>query len=154
MNKDAILATIIGFGVGLVIAALVFVAPSMMKGLPHFSLPNFSALTALFSMKQKNSDSEKPSTTPKLSDTLSIESPLPDAIEPKSETLISGTTLPNAVVVLEGEDTENVVVANGNGAYAGKLELGEGKNDIVVTSYAKNNVQSQDVTVYYTPESF
>lgn len=154
MNKDAILATIIGFGVGLVIAALVFIGPSMVKGLPHFSLPNLSALTAMFSMKSKTGSNAKATTTPKLSDTLSIESPLPDAIEPKNETLISGTTIPNATVVIEGEDTENVVVANANGAYAGKLELSEGKNDIVVTSYAKNNVQSEDVTVYYTPESF
>lgn len=154
MNKDAILATIIGFGVGLVIAALVFLGPSMIKGAPHISLPDFSKLASFLSVKSDTTNRLNAKPTPKLSDRLTIQSPLPDSIEPKSETLISGTTRPNAIVVIEGVDQDNVVIANATGAYASKISLGEGKNDLVVTSYADGGSESADVTVYYTAETF
>ena len=153
MNKDAILATIIGFGVGLVIAGLVFLGPTVWKNMPHahFSLPDLSAITALYkgSSKQKSVTQTKP-----VSHALTIESPLPESIEPQSDSLISGKTAPNAIVVLEGENGEAVAVANSQGAYAGKLSLGEGKNDLKVTSHSGKDVETQAVTVYYTPENF
>ncbi len=152
MNKDAILATIIGFGVGLVIAGLIFLGPTVLKNLPHVSLPALPK----FSLALPGAAHPKPTpkTTGTPSDTLTIESPLADSIEPKNELLISGSAAPNAVVVLEGENGEAVVVANNQGAYAAKLTLGEGKNDLVVTSYSGKNVQTQSVTVFYTPENF
>lgn len=150
MNKDAILATIIGFGVGLIIAALVFLGPSLIKNFPGITFPDLSGIMAKFT----SSDNTKPTPTPKPGEGLTIQSPLPEAIEPKNETLVSGTTLPDAMVVIETDGTETVVIANAQGAYAGKITLGEGKNDITVTSYAKETVQTQTVTVYYTPEDF
>lgn len=151
MNKDALLATVIGFGVGLVIAALVFLGPAMFKNMPQIHMPDFSAFMNKFAV-QKNS--AKPTPTPKPNETLSIQSPLAESIEQNNESLISGSTLPNAVVVIEGEGTENVVVANAEGAYAGKISLGEGKNEITVTSYAGANAQRLSVIVYFTPEDF
>lgn len=151
MNKDAILATIIGFGVGLVIAGLVFLSPALIKGLPHVNL-NLSFLTSLF--KQKPNTKPSPTKTASTSYKLSIESPLSESIEPKEETLVSGNTHPNAIVVLEGENGESVVVSNKDGAYAGKLTLGEGRNILKVTSYAGKSTETQSVTVYYTPENF
>lgn len=151
MNKDAVLATIIGFGVGLVIAGLVFLGPTIFSGMPKITLPDMSFITRLF---QKTQTTIKPTPTPKPDSELSIDSPLPESIEPKNETLVSGITYQNATVILEGELGEAVVTANGNGAYAGKLMLKEGKNELVVTSYAKEKMKSAQVTVYYTPEDF
>lgn len=148
MNKDALLATIIGFGVGLVIAGLVFLSPTLFRALPHFSLPKIS-----WSFLNPSKSKVTPTPKPK-SNTLTIESPLSDSIEPKNETLLSGTTAPNAIVVLEGEIGETVAVANAQGAYAGKLTLGEGKNVLKVTSYAGKDVQTQSVIVYFTTENF
>lgn len=152
MNKDALLATIIGFGVGLVIAGLVFLGPSMIKSLPRVSFPNISQFISSLSKKTIS----KPKTPTKTTTTLTIESPLADSIEQKNETLLSGKTFPNATVVLEGENNEMVVIANQQGAYAGKLILGEGKNDLKVTSYTHNGkeTQTQTVRVFYTPENF
>ncbi len=151
MNKDALLATIIGFGVGLVIAGIVFLSPALFKALPHISLPKFPRISWSLPSPSK----PKPTATPKPGSTaLTIERPLPDSIEPKNETLLSGTTAPHAIVVLEGEIGETVAVANAQGAYAGKLSLGEGKNSLKVTSYAGKDVQTQSVTVYYTTENF
>jgi len=151
MNKDALLATVIGFGVGLVIAALVFLGPSVFKNLPPIHMPDFSSLISKFTSQKSG---PKPSPTPKPNEVLTIQSPLPEAIEGKNESLVSGSAPPNATIVLEGESTENVVVANAEGAYAGKISLGEGKNELIVTSYSKGNIQTQSVIVYYTPEDF
>lgn len=152
MNKDALLATIIGFGVGLVIAALVFLGPTMMKNAPRFSLPNLSFMMSW--LKLKSSGSAQPTPTPQQNMALTIQSPLPDSIETKNETLISGSVTPHSIVVIEGESAETVAVANDQGSFAGKIALNEGKNDIVITSYTKDAVQTQTVTVYYTPENF
>lgn len=152
MNKDAILATIIGFGVGLVIAGLVFLGPALFKGMPHLHFPDLSFLSKLKSTSNKPKPTPKP--TKQIASKLTIESPLAESIEPKDQTLVSGNTSPNAIVVLEGENGETVVVANATGAYAGNLTLGEGKNDLIVTSYSGSKSESQSVTVYYTPEKF
>lgn len=150
MNKDAWLATIIGFGVGLLIAAGVFLAPSIFTSLPKFRFPDLTSLLKKFEKTTKTI----PTPTPKPSDKLTIQSPLADSIEPKNETLVTGTSIPESIIVIEGESTETVVVANTQGAFAGKIALGEGKNDILVTSYAKESAQTQTVRVYYTPEDF
>jgi len=150
MNKDAILATIIGFGVGLVIAAAIFLGPSIIKNFPNISFPSFSSLTNTFKTKEKNT----PPPTPAISDTLTIQSPLSQAIEQKNETLVSGSVTPNSIVVIETEGTESIVSSNAQGSFAGKISLGEGMNDIIVTSYTKGIAQTQTVTVYYTPEDF
>ena len=151
MNKDALLATVIGFGVGLIIAALVFLGPTVFKNMPQIRMPNLASLWSNFTAQKNNA---APTPTPKPNEVLSIQSPLPESIEQKNESLISGASPPNAIVVIEGESTENIIIANAEGSYAGKISLGEGKNEITVTSYAGANVQVQSVTVYYTPEDF
>lgn len=148
MNKDALLATIIGFGIGLVIAGLVFLGPTIGKTIP---LPNVNFNFSRWFPKSGGNPSPTAKPAP---ETLTVESPLPESIESKNETLISGASAPRSVIVIEGESSETVVVANDDGAYAGKIGLGEGKNTIKVTSYANGKVQSQQVTVYYTPEDF
>jgi hypothetical protein len=150
MNKDALLATVIGFGVGLIIAAAVFLGPSLIKNFPTIRLPDLSGITAMFSKK----NSPKPTPAPKQGEGLTIQSPLPEAIESKNETLVSGSAVPESIVVIETDGTEAVAVANAQGSYAGKIALTEGKNDIIVTSYTGGKVQTQTVTVYYTPEDF
>jgi hypothetical protein len=150
MNKDALLATIIGFGIGLVITGLVFAGPTIFKNFPKIRLPSLSQ----FIGKPSNT-TKKPNPTPRPnSNDLVIESPLADSIEAKPEVLVSGRTSPNATVVIEGESDEAVVIANAQGAYAGSITLGEGKNEIIATSYGNTKVQKQNVTVFYTPEKF
>lgn len=142
MNKDALLATIIGFGIGLIIAAGVFLGPSIVRSMPQIRLPEFSKKPAA------------PTPTPKQNEALTIQSPLAESIELKNETLVTGSVAPESIVVIEGESGETVSAVNSDGAFAGKVVLTEGKNDITVTSYTKDKVQTSSVRVYYTPEDF
>jgi hypothetical protein len=92
----------------------------------------------------------KPTPTPKPND-AEHQSP-PESIEQKNKAHLGAS--PQRHRRHRGESTENVIIANAEGSYAGKISLGEGKNEITVTSYAGANVQAQSVTVYYTPEDF
>lgn len=150
MNRDAILATIIGFGVGLIIAGLVFLGPSLFKNF-KFSMPDLSFITKLF---QRTEGSETAPAKDPESGNLTVESPLADTIEPAEESLVSGTFRPEAVIVISGETDESVTVANNEGAFAGKITLKEGRNDLIVTGYADDISESVSVTVFYTPETF
>lgn len=146
MNRDALLATLIGFGIGLIITGILIVGPNVAKSFPKISMPQISLPKA----QPKN----QPSPTPKKEQRLTLDSPLPEAIENKASELVSGTTTPGAVVLIAGPVDETVISANNEGKYAGTLTLAEGKNDIVVTSYVPGepNVQTAKVMVFYTPE--
>lgn len=139
MNKDALLATLIGFGIGLLITGLLLVGPNITKALPKIKLPTTAST---------------PTPTPTPSQfTVTIESPLAEAIENSTDLLVSGVTSPGSTIVVAGSVDETAVVAQADGKYAGKVTLTEGKNDIIVTSYQQTKQANQTVTVYYTPES-
>lgn len=142
MNKDAILATLIGFGIGLVITGILLVGPNLLKLLPSFKIPSFS----------QSQQSPTPTPAPKIPG-FAIESPLPETIESSSDLLVNGTASPGATVVIAGPTDESVVVVAGDGKFAGKITLSEGKDDITVTSVLGTKTQSQTVTVYFTEES-
>jgi hypothetical protein len=147
MNKDAILATIIGFIIGLFITGILLVGPSLASLLPkiNFKLPTFSF------------GQTKTTPTPAQKDlqfSVTIDSPLPESIETENEILVSGTTAPDSTVLIEGNTTEAITQVKADGKYAGKITLIEGKNDITVTSYLKDKNAAQTVTVFYTPEEF
>jgi hypothetical protein len=153
MNKDALLATFIGFVVGLIVTGLVLYGPGLTKNLPKIQFPKFS-----FSLPQFGKAKPTPTptiATPKKEHAVTIESPLPDGLEQENTVLVSGTTTPSSIVVLSGPLDEVVIVANGDGKYAGKVSLSEGKNDISVTSFQQSGpVALATVSVFYTPEEW
>lgn len=147
MNKDALLATLIGFGIGLCITGIFLLGPGIIKSMPKFTLPNIS-------LPKKNPNTQMTPTPTPEKQFVTIDSPLPDAIEVKSDLLVSGTTNSNATVVVQGHSNEDIVVVKEDGKYAGKVTLVEGKNDITTTSYLNGMPVSQSVTVYFTEEKY
>lgn len=144
MNKDALLATLIGFGIGLLITGLLLAGPNLLKFLPPIKLPTIS-----FTQQKKNTPSPTP--TP-AQFAVTIESPLPDSIENNEILLLSGTTTKGATVVIAGPTDETVVTVKDDGKFAGKVTLVEGKNDVVVTSYLDSKQATATVTTFYTEE--
>lgn len=145
MNRDAVIATIVGFAIGLVITGVFLLGPTIVRYFPSIHLPNLAFLTS----------SAKPTPTPTPPPVnLAIDAPLPDSIEPDNTVLVSGTSPAHSLVVIEGTTDEALVTANGDGKYAGKISLSEGKNDVLVTSYKGTTSLHQSVVVFYTPEKF
>lgn len=146
MNKDAILATIIGFVIGLFITGMLLVGPKLIHIMPkiNFKFPTISL----------GSTKVTPTTTPAQKEfSVIIDSPLPDSIASESDLLVSGSTMPGSTVVIEANTTEAISEVKTDGKYAGKVTLIEGKNDITVTSYNKDKKATQTVAVFYTPEA-
>lgn len=139
MNRDAVLATLIGFGIGLLITGLLLVGPNLLKAVPRISFP-------------KNTTTPAPTPTPKTV-SLTIESPIAETIENSPELLVSGTAQAGATVIIAGPSDESAVTAGADGTFAGKITLVEGKNDIIVTSLSGAHQSEQRVTVYYTQEN-
>lgn len=147
MNKDAFFATLIGLGIGLVLTGIILIGPNLMKSLPKITIPNITIL--------QKKPTPVPTEIPKAPHTLIIDSPLPDAIESTDSILVSGTTSKQSKVIIQGIVDDTVIVTNGDGKFAGKITLVEGKNEILVTSYnAEGMSTTQKVTLYYTPEDW
>lgn len=145
MNRDAIIATIIGFGIGLVITGIFLLGPNIIKYIPKLTLPTITL--------PKSKTATTPATTP-VPVTFSIDAPLTESMETTNSVLVSGSSPTGSLVVVEGPSDEIVISPNGDGKYAGKVALDEGKNEIFVTSYSNGKLQRLSVIVFYTPEKF
>lgn len=143
MNRDALLATLIGLGMGLFITGIIVIGPNLFKLLPKLSFPKITLPVSQPAITT-------PTTTP-LTYSFSVDSPLSDAILSNSELLVSGKSYPDARVVVQSTLEEDVVLTDGNGSYAGKVTLSEGKNDIIVTSYSDSKIEQITVTIFYIP---
>ncbi len=144
MNRDALLASLIGFGIGLLITGALLVGPNLIKGFPHITLPKIAFL-------QKNSASPTPTPSPTPAPvSFTITSPVADAIVTSSDLLVSGTAPTAAIVIVAGPLDEDVMVVKDDGKYAGKISLTEGKNDVTVTSFINGKGTMQTVTIFYT----
>jgi hypothetical protein len=146
MNKDAFLATLIGYGIGLLITGMFLVGPKILRYLPNisFTIPKFTA------------SQPKPTATPSQPPKeffVTVDSPLPDSIESNKELLVSGTTAAGSTIVIQGNINDAAAEAKTDGKFAGKVTLVEGRNDIIVTSYLKDKKSSQTVTVFHTQEA-
>lgn len=157
MNKDALFATLIGLGIGLLLTGIILVGPSLAKSFPKITWPTFSKISLpSFSFPKKSTPTPtlNPNSQPQ-EHQLTIDSPLPETIEQTETVLVSGSTSIGATVVIQGIVDDVVIATNGDGKYAGKITLAEGKNDITVTSYSITKEQKvQTVTVFYTPEEW
>lgn len=156
MNRDAILATIIGFGIGLLVTGVIVLGPGLIKQIPNMqklTLPTISWPTPAPKSVTPTAGSTLGTAATNQETPLIIDSPLPDAIENDNEILVSGKTTADSLVIVETGSGTSVSQANQTGKYAGKITLSEGKNEIIVTSYTRGKPQTRTVVVYYTEES-
>ena len=151
MNKDAILASIIGFGIGLMITGAILVGPSILPMLKkiHFNFNTSSAKSS--TTKIIPSPGSKTSVTD--DQTFTIDMPADEAIVNNTPLTVSGKVIKGATVVVDSTEDESVIIASESSSYQTQVELKEGKNDISVTSLGSSNNTTKHITVYYTPKS-
>jgi len=154
MNKDALFATLIGLGIGLLLTGIILVGPILFKKIPNLPSIHIAQIT-LPRISFPKKASATPTPNQQQAAKVTIESPLSEAVETSDQLLVSGSTSADAKVVVQGVIDDSVIIANASGKYAGKITLSEGKNDVVVTSYSASGEQkTAQVTVYYTPEQW
>lgn len=151
MNKDAILASVIGFGIGIFITGLLLVGPNLLKNMPK--LPTLAFPQQQAKVQEDTAAAKVSSPTPQAA-SFAIDSPVTDTIQDKDSVLVSGNTPPGSTVLVQSELDEQVATVTNEGKFAATVSLQEGENTLTVTSYGSGKPTSQSVTVYYTPETF
>lgn len=146
MNRDALLASLIGFGIGLLITGILLVGPSLIKGFPQVHLPKLALQSP-----QKSKTTPTPTPQPA---TFAITTPAPESVVTSTDLVVSGTALMGSTIVVAGPNDEDVVIIKEDGKFAGKITLIEGKNDITVTQYIQGKGTVLTTTVFYTKENW
>ena len=153
MNKDAILATLIGFAIGLTITGIIIVAPTAAKTLPKFTMPRISLpsgirLPSFGTAKKTEKTTEVGSgtkTTVSTNVTFDISSPSEDAIIATNTVVVRGST--HTKVVLVTSPVEDVVATVTNNSYSATISLKEGRNELTVTSVSENgSIETKSIT--------
>lgn len=146
MNKDAILASIIGFGIGLLITGGVIVGPRLLSQLKRSQSGDVASATS-----QQNSTITPTPESAVTNETLVIENPQKEAVLHESSTSVSGKAPKNATLIIASTEDETIIQTNDTTTYQAAVTLKEGKNDISVVSIVNGKSAVERITVYYTP---
>ena len=152
MNRDAIVATLIGIVIGILVAGAVLVGPKIPKYFAALKLPSLNLPKSVVNNTGNTNATSKTEQNQK--GPITIESPLADSIITENEILVSGFTKGNAIVIISGPSTDETVTADGNGKFAGNVTLGEGTNIVHVTSVSEETIEAGSIRIYHTNETF
>ncbi len=138
MKKEVILAISIGFALGLIITFGIWTANQSFKNLPQ---PSPKASVA-------------PSPTPtnqQPTNQLTISTPDDESLVSTGTVTLSGTTTPNATLLIVSENGEQTANANASGAFSLDVDLITGFNTITVYSYSTDGKEaSKSLTITYS----
>lgn len=135
MNRDTVVASVIGFGLGLVAAISLWVVPRM---LPKPTPKTTATETA-------NSAVTSPDTA---ASGFEITSPKDGEIVKSATVALVGKT-PDVEPVTIATATEMQVVSPTDGSYKADVTIKEGVNQIVASSLKAEGGATQTITVYY-----
>lgn len=141
MNKDTLVASIIGLALGLVAAIGLWVVPRMLQKSTQLQPKTESSETA--------SGSDK---SPTSSQDLAVNSPFDGEIIKSSQIKITGTAVKDALIVVTSSETQKVTRAN-DGNFSVDFDLKEGGNSLVVSALYANNEVSKNLNVFYFSEN-
>lgn len=140
MKKDVVVAILVGFLLGVVVALTASNLPKIIgenlkksKALPIVSPTPLATSTSILE--------------------FAVEEPKDESVSDSKTLSITGLTRPNQTVVLASETDHDVLTADSSGRFASKLDLIEGVNRIYITVYdAAGNSAAKTLNIYYTTE--
>lgn len=102
------------------------------------------------------SSSIEPTETPTNQDSsLLITKPQDGTVIDASQITVSGSTTPDATVILRTETTEEVGISNSQGEFTMTIQLSDGVNPVNILSISKDGTQSEKtITITNTDEDF
>ena len=139
MNKDTLVATVIGFGLGLVAAIALWVVPRI---LPKITTPQ----------PAKQIVSASPTTLGNETTSFEITSVRDGQIVKVKTVKLEGKALGAQFVVITTPTDNQVATPSSDGSFNISLTLNEGGNGISVTSFKTESRETQDLFVYYFTE--
>ncbi len=146
MNKDALLASGIGFGIGLLITGAILLGPTLVTQLTtRRPTPTGDAQSGTQQALGANTNNGTSSTT------VTIDSPSPESIMTQDSVEVSGKAPEGSVIVIAGDVDETALTVDSTGTYKGTIALKEGKNEISVSGILNGNPTVQKQIIFYTP---
>lgn len=140
IEKDVILAIIIGIILGNLAAFFLLVLPK------YFPKPPSS------SQKEEMITEKKTTPPPQPLEALTVTAPKDETISAEEKITISGKTNPQTLITIVSAVDEVVTEADDQGSFEAEILLEEGANEISVTSYHDSAEETELLTVYYTEE--
>ncbi len=137
MNKDTVVASVIGFGLGLVAAIALWVVPRL--------LPKAAPAT-------KPTQQETVEASPKTSSNptqFAISSPQDGEITKNKSIKLEGNAPGTQMVVVSTNTDNTILTPKDTGSFSLNLDLNEGANHIVITSFNKDKQEVKELFVYY-----
>lgn len=142
MKRDIIVAVIIGFFIGAVVAIMIVNLPAFLKKGPSITRPLEPS---------ESTGSSEP--IPLGSNVLEIKEPQDGTISQDAQVNLTGKTQKGRLMIIETENEQFSLAAEEDGTFTQKIELHEGGNSITVSSYdEKGNLDTKTITVFYTEE--
>lgn len=142
MNKDTVVASVIGFSLGLVAAIALWVVPKIMPK------PNTSSQIA-----DKTVNQEQPSASEvNGASSFEITSPKDGEIVKSKDLNLTGKVTSATLVVVTTPTSSIVLTPSEKGEFSTSLTLTEGANPITVAAYTKDTNESQKLFIYYEIE--
>lgn len=146
MNKDALLASGIGFGIGLLITGAILLGPTLVTQVTtRRPTPTGDVQSGTQQALGANTNNGTPSTA------ITIDSPSPESIITQENVEVAGKAPEGSIIVIAGEVDETVLTVDSTGTFKGAIALKEGKNEISVSGILNGNPTVQKQVVFYTP---
>lgn len=144
MRKEVLIAIVLGFVLGLVITFGLWSANKAMKSKEALTQTEETATPTLV-----------PTPTPAQVFSLAILTPEDESVQNKEKVTVSGTTEPEAQVVVIGEKDEKIVTADSKGKFEAEIVLENGTNEITVSAANEAGDEvTKTISVVYTTVEF
>lgn len=141
MNKDTVVASVIGFSLGLIAAIALWVVPKIMPK------PNTPSTISDSVNQEQPSASEVNGTS-----TFEIASPKDGEIVQSKDLTLSGKASNAKLIVVTTPSSSVVLEPSDQGEFSTPLTLSEGANPITIAAYTGDTNESQKLFVYYEIE--
>jgi hypothetical protein len=136
---------------------------SNQRGLIHFLLPVLmlallgGGIYFLFTMQKPatqntSNPTQSNTTTTSAPVFLTLDSPNANTTVVDDTVVIRGKTLPNTTVTMYNDTDDAMIQSDSSGNFEGKLSLGSGENNLVITAFGENgDEKSLSLKMTYNP---
>lgn len=141
MKTERIVLSFIAILIGILVAGIAFYLFQATKTIPSSKTRPISAIA--------------PTSTPKSSIFLTIESPKDEEVIDKKTVTISGKTISQAIIVISTSTADQVISPTTTGSFSATATLIDGQNQIQITAIAPNGEEVKvERTVTFSTEMF
>lgn len=141
MKKEKVILSFIAAFIGLVVTGSAFYFYESSKTVPPSKIKTITIIT--------------PVPTPKPSIFLSLDRPKDEEVVSKKVVILSGKTIPEAIVIIITQSSQDIITPALNGDFSTTLNVEDGQNLIEITAIAPNGESAKALrTVTFSTEEF